>query len=408
MLDIRSTGKICKLIGDLAETILGAEVFFVWKNSFSSKNEKNEFVVEKNKKKNIFYRVYYHFIGKYIDYGIRGDGFVGIKKTKRIIKYLKKIKPDIIHLHNIHGGYCNLKLLFNYIKTNNIPIVFTAHDCWMITGCCPHFLESGCTQYKTDYCKKCNYIKKYPLQYRNIAKKNLLNKIKYVGGCNSIVVVTCSNYLELLFRESYLLDKRILTIHNGIDTDIFNYTNSFDGIFEKYGINHQDSFVLAVADFWSSRKGDSFISRLSLDLERRGIPLIIIGKSFNLEIGKTTYIINSVDSQKDMACFYSKALLLVNPTLEDNYPTVLLEACCCGTPAVSFDTGGCGEIIKNGLTGFLVERLNYDLLLEKSLYIANSPWDKKAVRDIAVGFADQKKCYLDYLDLYKQLVTDNK
>ena len=405
LLDTRSTGKICKLIGKLAESTINASVFYIWKNSFSNVSKSNEFIIEKKKKRNIIFRIYYHFIGKYIDYGVRGDGFVGIIKTKRIIKHLKKIKPDIIHLHNIHGGYCNLRLLFNYIKKQKIPVVFTAHDCWMITGCCPYFLESGCNQYITNYCKDCNYIGKYPLQYRNIAHKNLMNKVKYVGSCKSLTIITCSRYLESLFKNSYLSNKNIKTIHNGVDVNVFRYIDNYSNVFKKYKLKKMDKYVLAIADYWSNRKGDYFISKLSKDLEGQNISLIIIGKCFELPVGTTTSIIDCIDSQEDMACFYSGALVLANPTLEDNYPTVLLETICCGTPAVTFDTGGCSEIIEDEKTGFVVDRLNYKLFLKRILSIAKYPWDKKNIRDIAINFANQEKCYLEYINIYGQLTN---
>lgn len=268
-------------------------------------------------------------------------GLGSARDTKRLIKKIKEYNPDIIHLHNIHGYYVNYKVLFEFLADYNKPIVWTLHDCWAFTGHCSHFDYVACDLWQHD-CNKCNYKKGYPAsRFLSCAKSNFAQKRYSFTLPKNMVIVTPSNWLKGLVEKTFLKKYEIRVIHNGIDTTVFQRVES--DIKQRLGIENK-KMIIAVANVWGRRKGIDDILKLAGFLNDGEI-IVLVGKLQKpIEHGKIIHIERTFDVN-ELVKLYSAADVCINPTYEDNYPTVNLEAQACGTPVITYATGGSIESV---------------------------------------------------------------
>ena len=273
-------------------------------------------------------------------------GFSSYFSTKNFLKKVDKIKPDIIHLHNLHNNYIHVGLLFDYIKKNHIKVVWTLHDCWAFTGRCPHFQMSGCDKWKTG-CYDCSYPKEeYPSV--QVDKSDILWKMKKAvfTGVENLTIITPSEWLAGLVKESFLSEYPVKVINNGIDLNVFKPTESD---FKKvYGLEGK-KLVLGVALGWDKRKGCEDLLELAKILHD-DYRLILVG-AFKEQINSfpaNIIGIEKTNNLKKLAEIYSVSDVFINTTYEDNYPTVNLEARACGLPVITYKTGGSPESAGEG------------------------------------------------------------
>jgi len=333
-------------------------------------------------------------------------GFASIAATRKFVKQIKKIKPDIIHLHNIHGYYINIEILFRYLKDANIPVVWTFHDCWPMTGHCAHFTFVGCDKWKTQ-CYECPQKKDYPSSYfLDRSKQNHKQKRKLFTSVNDITIVPVSNWVGEILKQSYLKDYPIRVINNGIDVNVFS-PQSRDGIRLKYGL--ADKFILlGVATAWGRRKGLHDFIELSKILKDDEIIVLVGLKEDQIKILPENIIgITRTESTQELAEFYSSANVFVNPTWEDNFPTTNLEAMACGTPVVTYRTGGSPEAL-TPKTGFVVEQ--GDLAsIRKAIDTVKSKgkaFYSAACRERTTKMFNKNDRYAEYLQLYEQMLSE--
>ena len=329
---IRSTGRICT---DLA-TALEAQGHEV-KIAYGRENVPEQF------------QKYAVRIGSDLDvkfHGVKsrlldGAGFGSKKATGKFIEWVKEYDPDVIHLHNIHGYYINVEVLFNYLKVCGKKIIWTLHDCWAFTGHCVYFDYVGCDEWKTG-CEHCPQKSEYPARIGpDMSRNNYVKKRELFTGISNMTLVTPSQWLADLISESYMKDYLTKVIHNGVDTDVFKPTES--NVKEKYNCQGK-KIVLGVAAVWDKRKGlNSFVELSKLLDDSYKIILVGLSKEQIEKLPKNIIGIERTNSVKELAELYTAADVFVNPTLEDNYPTTNLEAIACGTPVVTFDTGGSPE-----------------------------------------------------------------
>lgn len=319
--------------------------------------------------------------------------------TKKMIKKLKEINPDIILLHNIHGYYLNYKMLFKYLKEEYHGKVFwTFHDCLPITGHCAYFDYVNCNKWQT-MCHNCPQLKAYPPQLVDTSKNEYNLKKETFTNIPNLTLITPSKWLKDILDKSYLKDYPKYVINNGIDLNVFKYTYD-ENIYDKYNIPKNKKILLGVASVWEQRKGlDEFI-KLSKDIyEDTIIVLVGLNKKQLKNLPSNVIGILRTDNQLDLVKIYSIADILINPTKEDNYPTVNIESIACKTPVIAYNTGGCKEQITNK-TGVIVNSYQ-DLLKEIKLFLAND--FKKYVfdnRDV-INNIDAKIKYQEYINLFK-------
>lgn len=268
-------------------------------------------------------------------------GLGSTSATRKFLKWVDEYDPDVIHLHNIHGYYINIEVLFKYLKTYGKKIIWTLHDCWAFTGHCSYFDYAGCDKWKKE-CHNCTQKKEYPSCIGlDRSKQNYRLKRKLFTGIKNMTLVTPSQWLCDLLKESYLKHYPVKVIHNGVDTTVFKPTQS--NVKEKYHCEGK-SIVLGVAAIWDRRKGLSSFIRLAKILDNKyQIILVGLSKEQIQKLPDNIIGIERTNSVQELVELYSAADVFVNPTLEDNYPTTNIEAIACGTPVISYNTGGSRE-----------------------------------------------------------------
>lgn len=287
------------------------------------------------------------------------DDLLYRRSTKHLVRRLGEFGTQAIHLHNLHGWYLNVPILFRYIKKNNIKVVWTLHDCWAITGHCPYFDVVGCEKWETE-CSKCPQHREYPDSFvDNSSRMHLVKKSCFLG-VSDMTIVTPSRWLADIVKQSYLRGYYVSVINNGIDLTVFKPRESNF----KQHYNLQDKkIVLGVAFGWGKRKGLDVFIRLASDLDAK-YKVVLVGTDEHVDklLPENILSIHRTHNQSDLAKIYTAADVFVNPTREDNFPTVNIEALACGTPIVTFRTGGSPEALDD-TCGIVVEKNDYDNLL---------------------------------------------
>lgn len=286
--------------------------------------------------------------------------------TIQLLYYIRKYSPNILHFHIIQEWYLNLPLLFWYVKKKNISLVWTMHDCRAFTGRCAYFDEISCEKWKKD-CRNCEQKTLYSPSL--IDNTNLTFRIrKKILSSVKIQIVCPSEWLSNIVRDSFMRYNNIKTIHNGIDIKDFRYVQS--DIRKKYNIEHK-FIILGVASIWEMRKGYGVFLRLSNELSEK-FQIILVGDTTPdcVENSQIIYI-KKTNSVFELSQLYSTSDIFVNPTIADNFPTTNMEAQACGTPVLTYDTGGCSESIKSN-TGIIVEKGNYDGLKKAIEHISHN------------------------------------
>lgn len=349
-------------------------------------------------------------------------GFSSRVVTKRFITWLQREKPDVIHLHNLHGYYINVEMLFRYIKSSHVKVIWTLHDCWSFTGHCSHYDYLKCDKWKTG-CYHCPQKKEYPGSiFIDQSDRNYDRKKKMFTGVKDLTIVTPSRWLQNQVKQSFLKDYPITVIQNGIDLSVFSdtpmgrYKNKNQRQYQKK--ESTKYVVLGVASVWTSRKGLKYFSSLAKHLTE-DYEILLIGLSEkqleNLESGKKkkSYLkkitgILRTDSVDELQEYYSMADVFVNPTLEEVLGLVNLEALACGTPVVTFDTGGSPECLqddrnitdkKNTICGAIVAKENVKELCKMVRNVCEKKMiSRKICREQAEKF-DKKIMVEQYLRL---------
>lgn len=315
--------------------------------------------------------------------------------TKRLIKKIKKYNPDIIHLHNLHGYYVNVEMLFKFLKEYNKPVVWTLHDCWSITGYCPYFDYINCDKYKTK-CKNCPYGFSYPFSlFKQNVEEEFEEKKKLFNSLDNLTIVVPSEWLKNRVEESFITTANIQVINNGINI-------------KEQEITKNDKFtVLAVANYWTKEKGKDELKKI-IPLLDKDIQIVIIGDlKDNDPVFNKCKLIKRIDNREALLREYSKAHVFINPTLQDNFPTVNIESISCGTPVITYNTGGSPEII-NEKTGIAIDKYDYKKMasiinsLKSNYYFKISDLQNRAKE------FSKEKMVSKYTSLYNSILNTSK
>ena len=324
-------------------------------------------------------------------------GFNSHAQTKQLIESLKAYDPDLIHMHNIHGFYLDVEELFAYLKTCGKPVVWTLHDCWSFTGHCAYFDYVACDKWKTG-CEKCpQFRNSYPYAlFKDRSKINYARKKAAFQGVKGLTIVTPSKWLGDLVKESYLQEYPVKVIPNGIDLDKFVPQET------KKRDKH---LILGVANVWDRRKGLEYFKELHgmLDPEKYEIAVVGVNKKQIKELPQGMIGIEHTQNVEELMELYSQASVFANPTLEDNFPTTNLEALACGTPVVTFATGGSVESIDE-TCGRIVPQKDVKALYEAVTELCeNVEQMRGACRERALLYNKYNR-FGEYLDLYEESI----
>lgn len=267
--------------------------------------------------------------------------------TRRLLRLLERFKPDVVHIHELHAYFVNIKPVINYLKRHNINTIWTFHCEFMYTGKCGYSYE--CEKWESE-CKKCPHVKDYPASlYFDCTRKMFNEKKVMFEGFNNLIITTPSKWLADRVKKSFLKDKEIIVIHNGIDTESIFYPRGFDHLKKKHNITNE-KIVLAVApDIMSDRKGGRFVIELAKKMKNENVKFVAIGVT-NIEekFADNVIALNRTENQQELAEYYSMADVFVICSCIENFPTTCLEALACGTPVCGFDVGGTKETAPAG------------------------------------------------------------
>ena len=321
-------------------------------------------------------------------------GFNSKKLTERLISKLDEIEPDIVHLHNLHGHGCNLEMLFKYFKEKKIKLFWTFHDCWAFTGYCPHFDMIGCDKWRRQ-CSECPQKGAYSFFFDKSDK--LYSKKQELFTGLDLTIITPSMWLRDQVKRSFLKNYEVKVINNGIDLDIFKPRKS--NFREQHGLT-DEFLILGVAFNWDERKGVDVFAHLAKALPR-DCRIVLVGTDDSVKkiLPENIIAIDKTENQQELAEIYAACDLFVNATREDTFPSVNIESLACGTPVLTFATGGSAEII-DCTCGMTVEKNDVKSLADAVLYIKeNRPFTKQACLKKSGEYKKEDK-FREYADLY--------
>lgn len=316
-----------------------------------------------------------HRIGTSLDYRVHGlltrlfdlHGFGSKRATREFLRWVKEYDPDVIWLHNIHGYYLNIELLFDYLKTCGKTIRWTLHDCWAFTGHCSYFSYVGCEQWKTG-CVKCPQLTSYPkcIGISNV-KRNYTRKKNAFTGVPSMILTVPSRWLAGLVQQSFLNQYPIEVIRNKVNTEIFKPLPS--DFREKYGLQGK-IIILGVANIWEKRKGLQTFIKLADRLDDRfTVVLVGVSDQQKAKLPDKILTLSKTENASDLAKIYTAADLFVNPSVEETFGLTTLEALSCGTTAIVFRGTACEEVVQN-TKGVAIEP-NMEILIETIRQLTN-------------------------------------
>lgn len=320
------------------------------------------------------------------------QGYFSYFKTRKFLHWIKKYNPDVVHLHNIHGSFINHRLLFRYLKKHHHKVIWTLHDCWALTGGCAYYDMVECNKWKTlcSTCPQCT-------GFLDCTKFMHKRKIKWFSSVQNMLLIANSEWTASQVKLSYLKQYPVKVIYNGVNLSVFCPTES--DFREKHGLNER-KIVLGVAFDWGERKGLDVFIELAKRLPKEYIVVLVgTNEEIDKQLPMSIMSIHRTQDQRELAAIYTAADVFVNPTREEAFGLVNIEALACGTPGVTFRTGGSPECYDN-TCGIVVEKNDIDAMEREIRRICDTkPYDSAACVAFSHNF-DMYDRYQEYVDLY--------
>lgn len=390
---IGSTGKIAEIIGSIGKS-KGWDCYLAHSARFAGKTKMVSVDIGSK-------------IGEYFHYVISlvfdRHGLASYCATKRLIKKIKSICPDVVHIHNVHGYYVNFEMLLGFLSRHKIPTLITLHDFWLMTGHCA-YINKSCDKWKSG-CGQCGRLKEYPKAILDNSKCNWKKKVKIFSEFddNKLCLVPVSNWLASFTRNSLLGNNKIVPIPNGVDTNIFRpYKGEPSDIISL--LDKNKFTVLSVADRWTDSNGLQDIISLSQQ-KIEGVQFVVLGLSESQidTLPKTIIGLRRTSSVTQLTELYSSADVFLNVSREVTFGLVTAEAMACETPAIVLK-GTAGEEIVNEETGFVANDLNHVITIIQSIQNNKNIIDRRKCRERIINCFNAEQQYEKYFDLYNSLL----
>ncbi len=389
----KSTGVIVKDIGDMLSKN-GDKAYFAYQTT--NKELENGFLVG-NKLDWKWHAVHARLFGK--------QAYASKSATKKLIKWIDKIQPDVVHFHNLHSNYINLNMLCDYLAAERIPTVITMHDCWYFTGKCTHYAAVKCDKWQKE-CGNCPLNKaEQPSLFFDSTYKVLRDRTEHLLKLPRLTLVGCSRWIANEAEKSRLGSADIQVVYNGVDTEIFKPHES--SIREELG-TEGNFVILGMADKWFADQNRDIVEKL-IKAQYENTKIVIVGcreqqKEYFSRF-ENVVTVGYVTDRHRLSDIYASADIFVNLTRADTLPTVNMESICCGTPVITFDSCGSPELVDEEC-GFIVKEGDYEGLIAAIEKVKSNP----------LGFDVQKQhqkfdkneCYKKYLDIYKRISENVK
>ena len=386
-----STGLIMKDIGEALEAS-GHEAYFAYQSCNTS--PKNGYAVGNildHKAHALLCRVF----GK--------QGYYSLIATHKLLKHIDKVKPDIVHLHNLHSNFVHLNLLLDYLAKNDIPTVITMHDCWYFTGKCFHYVDVKCDRF-TKSCGNCPKKKAPPASLIfDSSARVLADRKKHLSAIPRLRIIGCSDWICREAQRGFMSDFDICTIRNGVDTDVFCEMDK-PTLKREMGLDAK-FVIMGMANKWLLPTNSAALEKVICSLTDDERMMIVGCNESQLEslkhYGDKVLPIGFIRDREKLASYYATSDVFVNVTHADTLPTVNMESICCGTPVITYDSCGSPELVLDGC-GHIVRENDVEHLIEKIHSVKNNPFTN--VSEIGKKDFDKKQCYANYVDLYCDMV----
>ena len=334
-------------------------------------------------------------------------GLASCGPTKKLIREIEQIKPDLIHLHNIHGFYLNYPILFRYLSTVDIPVVWTLHDCWAFTGHCAWPIHGHCDRFQEQCCHCPLQSKGYPKSFLlDRSRSNFKLKKRYFRSLQDLHLVTVSRWLEQQVRLSFMQDMDIRTIYNGLDTEVFRPSGT-----PPTSVTDGHPLVLGVCNAWYDWKGlDDMAALREILPDDYEVMVVGVNEDQMHRLPEGITCIRRTDSVSQLAEIYSQADVFVNPSKVESFGMTTAEALSCGTPSIVYDTSACPEVVDN-LTGRVVPLGDVNALAKAVTEICSLPGReamRQACRERAIRLFNRQDRYKEYLQLYNEVLQNHQ
>lgn len=333
------------------------------------------------------------------------QGYGSYFATKKLIRRLREEKPDIIHLHNLHGYYLHLPLLCRYLNEEYQGKIFwTFHDCWPITGHCAHFVSAKCNKWQSE-CYRCKKKTEYPISlFWDGSKRNYKLKKKLFTNMKNLTIIVPSQWMQENVKKSFLKEKRIEVVHNGIDLNIFQFIQD-NYIWDKYNVPKEKKIILGVASIWGKGKGlEDFIKLSKILPEDYHIVLVGLNARQIRHMPDNITGILRTDNREELVRMYSNACVFMNPSVEESFSLVTVEALACGTPVIALDTSAVKELV-SAENGIILSQHTPQDYLNAILVLEKSELNRKQIRATAEKY-DASESMLKVMNLYWGVEAD--
>ena len=394
-LGMGSTGRIAEEIAALARTD-GWKTYMAHGSRYVGKSQMNAIQIGSK-------------LDEYIHFGqnlfFDNQGLASKKATKNLLKQIDIVHPDVIHLHNIHGYYLNYPLLFDYIRKNRIPVVWTLHDCWSFTGHCAHFVTADCNQWKDKGCHCCPLTNAYPKSFVDHSKRNFELKKKYFTSLRDVVVVSVSKWLKSQVDQSFLALHSGIVIYNGVDTSIFKPT--VNNIKSQLGIENK-KLLIGVATSWSKSKGLSDYCQLAKILSS-DYQIVLIGLTTRQikDLPENIIGIARTNNVEELVQYYTAADIVLNLSYAETFGLTTVEGLACGTPSIVYKSTASPELISEA-TGIVVDSGDISGVCDaiSAIMKKGKEYYATSCRQQAVEKFEKKTQFMKYVELYNEIVSD--
>lgn len=388
-----STGRIAEECNLIARS-QGWDTYVAYGRNFNPSQSETYCVVSR-------WEVYRHYLEHRL---LDNEGLASRHATKRLVRKIQEIQPDIVHLHNIHDHWLKFEILFRFLNQTDVKVIYTFHDFWAMTGGCSYFVDSNCLCWQTG-CYDCP--QKHNLIDRS--KRNYELKHKYIGGCNNLVITAVSEWMGSYVRQSFFKEKEIHVIPNGVDTQIFQPLDS-SGLLKS--LNLADRFnnkfvIMGVSTQWQARKGLDDYKAMSRMLQPDEL-IVLVGVSDNImaKLPDNMIGIRRTNNQRELAALYSRANVVTSFSSAETFGLTIIEGYACGTPAVVYDNTAPPSLI-TAETGLVARDHDYKDAYSKIQQIKQK--GKSYYTDACIQLArekyDKEKCFSQYFQLYNQIIN---
>ena len=354
----------------------------------------------------------YYEIGSWLDHKIHAvlcriagkQAYYSSIATMRLLRYIHALKPDIVHLHNLHSNYINLDMLLRYLASNKYKTVITMHDCWYFTGGCFHYTAAGCRKWQV-HCEDCvKRMEDTPAYIYDASSRIHSDRIRCFSKFRNLTLVGVSEWITCQAKVSRIRNFcNILCIHNGFDLDLFR--NRVSDFRQKMGL-HDKFIILGPATKWLQPINGDTLAYFSKCLPDDAVLLLFGGSNASELLHSNVILLGFMRNRIEMAELYSMADVMVNCSREDSLSSLNIEAQACGTPVITYNATGNMETV-NEECSFSVEDGNYIALFNRMMQIYNEgkqSFSSRCRRFVGENF-DKTENYRKYLNLYEEIVN---